>query len=369
MSGQIKTSPNRLEWIDYTKGFAILLIVLFHFFQNYPERINIITILDRNWARVGYAAVDIFFVIAGFNASYVLASILENNPAKIDWKAWLKKRISRLYPTYWLAVIFSLIILFIFNGFKIKSLLKFILSCLGIAGYAFQDINPGFWFFTVILEAYLVTPLIFKVCQNRPKQILLLGIVVGALHKIVCMAIGTKSPLFLFLLGNNFLGSYFFQLCLGIYWGLTYAKNRGFRKSDITISTGIFLAGITVYAAMTIAKIDIIYMLGFDMLFTPFFVLALSLFFDRLKNLKLLKPGLLSLSLMGIYSYQIYLLHQPIFIALLHYITKYFHVNPYVKILVVVPTITIIILGYVKLFIITEKFLRSKFQKTAIELK
>ncbi|MFM2063396.1 MAG: hypothetical protein RLZZ507_3066 [Cyanobacteriota bacterium] len=64
----------RFHWIDRTKGLAILGIVLFHFFQNYPERTSIISILDRNSARVGYAAVDIFFLLAGFNTSYALIS-------------------------------------------------------------------------------------------------------------------------------------------------------------------------------------------------------------------------------------------------------------------------------------------------------
>ncbi|HAG80759.1 MAG TPA: hypothetical protein DCL61_06215, partial [Cyanobacteria bacterium UBA12227] len=75
MSNLNPTSKKRLHWVDQTKGLAILGIVLFHFFQNYPDRLGLVQILDRNGARLGYAAVDIFFVIAGFNTSYTLASL------------------------------------------------------------------------------------------------------------------------------------------------------------------------------------------------------------------------------------------------------------------------------------------------------
>ncbi|MBK1990152.1 acyltransferase [Sphaerospermopsis aphanizomenoides BCCUSP55] len=110
MNIQNQTKNQRFHWIDRTKGLAKIGIVLFHFLQNYPERIQLINILDRNFARVGYAAVDIFFLMAGFNTSYALMSRAikqGNDTIKINWKSWVVKRLLRLYPSYWLAVIFT----------------------------------------------------------------------------------------------------------------------------------------------------------------------------------------------------------------------------------------------------------------------
>jgi peptidoglycan/LPS O-acetylase OafA/YrhL len=84
--------PKYLAWIDQSKGLAILGIILFHFFQNYPFRTSWINSLYHLGAKVGFAAVGLFFVIAGFNTSYVLARKLEAKQ-ELNWQEWLKKRL------------------------------------------------------------------------------------------------------------------------------------------------------------------------------------------------------------------------------------------------------------------------------------
>ena len=321
MKSQNLPVKKRLDWIDRTKGLAIIGICLFHFFQNYPQRLDIVSLLDRTGAKVGFAAVDIFFVIAGFNISYSLARFLQKNKtdrfdiSQINWISWLKKRLIRLYPTYILAVIASVLILHWGGKLKIFPLWKFLLSAIGLAGYEFQRINPGFWFFTVILQAYLVTPIIFYICKNNRRHILLLGIVVGILSKIIS-AIFIKDPsTFFFLLQNNWLGSYFLPFCLGLYWGLVYAEHDQFRKVDKILSAVIFAIGFVIYLSLGILKIDIRYMLGFDMLFTAFFVQVCYWLFDT--NIKWVKTLTIPIAASGIYSYQIYLLIFELFHKLL----------------------------------------------------
>ncbi len=48
MNTQNSTQKNRFHWIDRTKGLAILGIVLFHLFQNYPEGNQLIIVFDIN---------------------------------------------------------------------------------------------------------------------------------------------------------------------------------------------------------------------------------------------------------------------------------------------------------------------------------
>ena len=60
MSSTVNPSQKqRLDWIDQTKGLAILGIIFFHFFQNYPDKLPLVSILGRNGAKIGYAAVDL----------------------------------------------------------------------------------------------------------------------------------------------------------------------------------------------------------------------------------------------------------------------------------------------------------------------
>lgn len=368
MSDHSKTLQNRLAWIDQTKGLAILGILLFHFFQTYPERNNLVLMLDRNGARLGYAAVDIFFVMAGFNTSYALASKLQKNKISLiknNWKSWLIKRLTRIYPAYFLAVVVSLLLYYLFGEFQIKLGLKFVLSCVGIAGIRYQAINQGFWFFTVILEAYLVIPLIFYVCKSNIKNILLIGIILGLLTKIASFYfLNLNDPqAYLFLLQNNFLGSYIFQLCLGLYWGFIYAANQSFRKSDLIVAFSVFGIGLYIYIVFFLSSINIIYKLGFDIMFTPCFFILCQVFFKYVSDIWEQKFILGLVSLIGVYSYQIYLIHQPLYRVVLPELTATIELGDYSKILACMGITIILLILYVFLFTQVERLLRYLVEK------
>ena len=360
----------RLDWIDQTKGLAILGILFFNFFQNYPDQLHLVSLLDRNGAKIGYAAVDIFFVMAGFNTSYILAAVAQKYDLPeitTNWKSWLLKRLDRIYPTYFIAVVCSLFLYFVFgHEYPIKSPLNFILSCLGLAGYQWQSINPGFWFFTVILELYLLTPLIFLGCKSKPKSILILGIIVGVITKIFGFyLLGIQSKWFGFFLGNNIFLSYFFQYSIGLYWGIIYYRNQNrFRTQDFTVSVLMFGLGLIFYLYLGLTKVDIVYMLGFDILFTPLMFLGSYRLFEWLKQYKgHLFYGLTLLSWMGIYSYQIYLIHQPLFFVILPVFNRSLSLNPYLKIIISIIGISILLSIYLMGFIRLEQLIRKTIQK------
>lgn len=367
MSTPVNTSPKkRLDWIDQTKGLAILGILFFHFFQNYPDKLHLVSLLDRNGAKIGYAAVNIFFLMAGFNTSYILAAASKKyNLPKIttSWKSWLLKRLDRIYPTYFLAVICSLFLYFIFGyGYSLKPPINFLLSCLGLAGYQWQSINPGFWFFTVILEFYLLTPLIFLVCKSKPKSILILGTSIAVITKIVAFyLLFIKSPWWTFFLANNIFLSYLFQYCLGLYWGIIYYQNQNrFRIIDFTCSVIAFGAGLVLYLYLALTKVDIVYMLGFDILFTPLIFLGIYRLFEGLNLYKKhLFYGLTLLSGMGICSYQIYLIHQPLFFVIFPVFNRSLSLNPYLKIIISIIGISILLSIYCLGFIRLEQWARK----------
>ncbi len=360
----LKDAPNRLQWIDQMKGVAILAIVLFHFFQNYPDQFGLVAALNRNGAKLGYASVDIFFVMAGFNISFVMAT----KPKVIEWNSWLQKRIFRLYPTYFLAVGCSLLMYVLLRGSKLSLDLKFVLSCLGLAGYNFQSINPGFWFFTVILEAYLATPLLFRFCKDKPERFLIAGTVLGILTKAICALIDGGSW-HLYFLQTNFLGSYLFQYCLGLYWGFIYVRYQGFRSVDWFISLGVFAGGLLSYVGMSLKGVDIIYMLGFDIVFTPFMFMALHQALEKLNVVKGLSMVLGFFAIAGIYSYQIYLIHQPLLFTAFPYLAKFISLSRIPELLLSFIAISGLLTLYVYLFTQLENFLRKRLtrpSKTAL---
>ena len=98
------------------RGIAALLVVQVHFLNNLILRdvlkTNIITDFFKIWGDFG---VDIFFVISGF----VMARSLENQQS--FWEFFLR-RFYRIYPLYFISVIFLLAIHYVANSWDFSTI-------------------------------------------------------------------------------------------------------------------------------------------------------------------------------------------------------------------------------------------------------
>lgn len=88
--GETSHSMNRLEAIDGLRGLAIILVVLFHFFQRFPEHYPYGDAIFRP-AVHGYLGVHLFFIISGF----VIALTLGRKPTLVHFAFG---RFVRLWP-------------------------------------------------------------------------------------------------------------------------------------------------------------------------------------------------------------------------------------------------------------------------------
>ncbi|MCK4098434.1 acyltransferase [Acinetobacter radioresistens] len=92
----------RLALLDYARFFAALSVVFFHYFYNGLTNGKVGNI-ERTWfadiAAYGHYGVQFFFIISG----YVIFLSVKNKSAS----SFLKSRLKRLYPTYWVAVLFT----------------------------------------------------------------------------------------------------------------------------------------------------------------------------------------------------------------------------------------------------------------------
>jgi len=324
-----QSSSLYLTWIDLMKGTAIIGIILFHLFQNYPSSEPLVDALDRLGAKVGFAGVDIFFTIAGFNTSYSFAKkgIEKFGFAAFNWGPWLASRIKRLYPTYWLACAFVLLTYLVFN-YEVCGVqsVKFWLSLVGWGGYVFQCINPGFWFFTAILQGYLITPILFAATGGRARRLLGLTLAIALAVKVVCFLIPESSPGYYPMLQNNFIGSYIGQYGIGLYLGKRFFESGAqFSLRTVCVSLGVFALSLVLYLQLEISGQNFNYKSGFDVLFAPAFFFIGYYFFDKFftrVNLPIVRPALRfaierPLAFIGKNSYPVYLVHQAIlFVAL-----------------------------------------------------
>lgn len=90
-------TPPRFQELDALRGIAALMVVLFHYSMPYQDRVSYAVF------KYGTTGVDLFFIISGF---VIFQSISRVKSAG----EFLINRFSRLYPTYWTAVTFTLLV-------------------------------------------------------------------------------------------------------------------------------------------------------------------------------------------------------------------------------------------------------------------
>jgi peptidoglycan/LPS O-acetylase OafA/YrhL len=93
----------RLELLDYGRFFAAIIVVAFHYTFNgiANGKIDSLTHVDSliNFTKYGYLGVEFFFMISGF---VIFHSAKNRTPAQ-----FAVSRATRLYPSYWFALVFT----------------------------------------------------------------------------------------------------------------------------------------------------------------------------------------------------------------------------------------------------------------------
>ena len=313
------------------RGISILLIAFFHSFiaydnGRYPWPLSLASFPSfvsqcggtSLWRTLGCGveglfatvfqrgphAVGVFLVLSGFGLTY---SLVKAGNQKGGWPRWYYRRLLRLFPIYWLAHILYLVSPSAL--YKDPVDFRFLLSFLGDRIYPvdalFYYINPAWWFFGLLVELYLVFPLLFNLLKRvRPASFL-----------IVCGLITVISRyLLVFVIhahGNYVQGAFFgarlWEFALGMVLALLCHRDpRLFER--YLFSGPILIGGIILYALGTYSyQPTFTYTLTDALIATGLFVVI-----AQVARWSTLVPLLGSaMARAGVYSYSIYLLHQP----------------------------------------------------------
>lgn len=327
-------AAKRLAWIDIAKGISILLIIFFHFFGaydngRYPWPFGLSSfagfIADHAahsaWGSFGCIvegcfailfqrgpnAVGVFLVLSGFGLTYSLTKSGDPEEPKSGWMEWYKKRVLRLFPMYWVAHAIYLVSPFIDRKDPLDY--HFLLSMLGDrivpVSTMFFYLNPSWWFFGLLLELYLVFPLLLRLLKK-----------LGSTRFLILCALFTIISRYIFFgileaSGNWVQGAFFgarlFEFAAGMVLAVVYRRHPS-RVEEGLSSWKVLLGGIVVYTLGSYS-----YQPGFTYVFTDgllgtgFFVIIG--FCARLLSKVPLVGSTLSLA--GVYSYGLYLLHHP----------------------------------------------------------
>ncbi len=321
----------RLQWIDVMKGISILGIVFFHGFDflsgsRFPSPLSkgYLAAIDRSCAptswigevgcaleavavaspQLGRHGVAVFLVLSGFGLTFSLAKTGE--PPN-GWIGWYRSRLLRLFPMYWIAHLVYLVSPFQARYEPIDY--RFLLSFLGDRIWPLEMIffyfNPALWYFGLLLELYVVYPLLFRLLQK-----------IGVVPFLLVCGTATFASRYILIWvwpvnGYWVQGAFFvprlWEFALGMAMGLVARESPG------TLGRWVFSPATLVGGAVLYTLGLYSYGAAWSYIFTDALNgTGLSILLAHVARACERVHGLGSaLATVGAYSYGLYLLHQP----------------------------------------------------------
>ena len=253
----------RLLWIDISKGLAILFVAYFHFFTTYFQHgvlppadwtslgASALSILRLAWLKVsglGFHAVGVFIILSGWTLMQSTMRRAESGP--IGWGAWYRARFLRLYPMYWVAHLVYLLSPFVARLEPVDD--RIILSLLGLRfidiQMNFMYLNAAWWYFSMLIQFYLIFPLLFLAARRfGPWWFLLIACAAGFFARYVLLVVWQQNGLWVlggfaicrlpeFALGMS-LAMWHTQSTARVEWFFTSRRGIGSRTNPLPGST------------------------------------------------------------------------------------------------------------------------------------
>lgn len=289
-------------------GISIICVILYH--AGYIPYINQIT-------SIGYGGVDFFLFLSGFGLFFSF----QKNESKI---LFFKKRLKRIYPTYVIIVLITMILLGIF------SLKNFIINILTIGFWT----NLGFfeWYIPSLFMFYLIFPYVYKQITKNPIYFIVIALIISVILVSLRMVFSLNIVLMLFITRIPIFS-------IGAVFGKFAFEKVEFKPIKLHNVLFIGISGIIMLLIFKRYFPHYLYNLGLYfypfILITPAFCLIIATFLEKLssKNLNYF------LRFFGLISLELYLLHFKIFEKSQN-IANYFNVS---KALILIISISILI--------------------------
>ncbi len=301
----------RLLWIDISKGLAILVVAYFHFFATYFQHgvlppadwsgfaASALTILRLVWFKVsglGFHAVGVFIILSGWTLMQSTMRRAESGP--LAWGGWYRARFLRLYPMYWVAHLVYLLSPFVARLEPVDS--RIILSLLGLRfidiQMNFMYLNAAWWYFSMLIQFYLIFPLLFWAAQRLgPWMFLVIACAAGFLARYILLVVWPQN------------GLWVLEFALGISLAMLHRQSAA-RVEWFLLRGAGFVVGLILYPA----ALQLYHGL-YEYIFVDFATgVCCMLEIVGIAGIISLFQGPAKLfGLVGLYSYGLYLIHQP----------------------------------------------------------
>jgi peptidoglycan/LPS O-acetylase OafA/YrhL len=329
----------RIEFLDYVRGIAILSVFLFHSLQEsfhfsslaWNSLLRDYSSAPKSFlallpASFGWAGVSIFFVVSGFCIH------LSFHKQGREWRSFFIRRFFRIFPPYFFALLLFAAI-FSMTTFNLKLQLfpgsvgwrQFFAHLFLVHNFdpiSYWSINPSFWSIAVEAQLYLLYPVLLMLVAKLGWRRTMVFVAVCELliDGINGVAAGMEGA-------EDFYGfqspRFIFEIASFVHWFAVSPLGYWFSWSLGAFIADAFLEGQRLPLAKSpiILWATLVAMSYFVRPMSPFFfvlvaVLTATIISKTLSGTlpKVRVPGfcLKHLRKTGLWSYSIYLLHQPL---------------------------------------------------------
>jgi len=301
----------RLLWIDISKGLAILFVAYFHFFTTYfqhgvltpPDWTNlatgVLTVLRLVWFKVsglGFHAVGVFIILSGWTLMQSTAPRAESGA--IAWWAWYRARFLRLYPMYWVAHLVYLLSPFVARLEPVDD--RFIDIQMN-----FMYLNAAWWYFSMLIQFYLIFPLLFRAARRfGPWWFLLVACAAGFFARYMLLIVWHQSGLWVL---GGFAICRLPEFALGMSLAMWHTQSTArvewllLRGAGLVLGLILYPAALQLYGGL-VEYIFVDFATGTCCMLEIVGIAGIILLFKEPAKL---------FGLVGFYSYGLYLIHQP----------------------------------------------------------
>lgn len=271
----LKTVGNkkRIIELDSLRGIAALLVIVYHYTFRFGVKFDTSVVTNQFSFPYGHYGVELFFLISGF---VIFMSVKENTSPLL----FLKKRSIRLFPTFWISMIFTVVSVYLLDAVEFQvSISDFLVNLTMVPSFFnVKAVDGVYWILKIEWFFYLVIfiLLLFKIISKT--KLLSLGLV----SIIVVLSLLIKVH------------SYSYYACLFIAGMSFYSV---WKKEDNYLNHVLILSLVLVSVLSYDLELVIV---------TAILVIIMYLMVYNLLSFLVIKP----LLFLGKISYALYLIHQ-----------------------------------------------------------
>ncbi len=281
----------RIKELDAFRGIAALSVVLYHYTTVYHDNFGVSSLF---YIKYGWLGVPLFFILSGF----VITLTIQRCKSPLQF---LSKRFIRLYPTYWICISITLLIIYISKSQSLhlmfdRPLLDIILNYTMFHELLkFHHVDGAYWSLLPELLFYLLMAVLFAI--KKLDNILVYN---GGLLLIVCIHYFFPIPIIGRLLDLHYVLLFMIGIC---FYKIYTSTGKTPWYLHVLIAANLVL-GIFLYAIIR-PHLDItVLYITFPMIVLLFY----GFVYQKFTALGTIKP----LLFLGVISYPLYLIHQII---------------------------------------------------------